>query len=341
MFRTLVLSLTLVITLAPLATAQESARKMFEVTSHDFGVVAKGSKAEFDFEFENRYVEDIHVAGVRSSCGCTEPHVTKQSLKTWEKSAIRAVFNTKSFIGSRSATLTVIIDRPYYGEVQLSVRGYIRGDVLFTPGSVSFGEVESGQAAERAVTISYAGRSSWDIEDVRSANPHFEVELSDRQYDFGRVTYQMKIRLKDDSPVGYIQDQLTIVTNDSYNGSMELPVEGRVVSPLTVSPASLFLGVLRPGQTVEKRLFVKGTKPFKITSIECPGGCFQFGTTEKTMTAHLIPITFTASDTPGKISQSIEIKTDLGATTTCVASATITDEAADSSDNEPTNDGSQ
>ena len=42
---------------------------------------------------------------------------------------------------------------------------------------------------------------------------------------------------------------------------MELPVEGRVVSPLTVSPASLFLGVLKPGETVETRLFVKGSKP--------------------------------------------------------------------------------
>ena len=108
---------------------------------------------------------------------------------------------------------------------------------------------------------------------------------------------------------------------------MELPVEGRVVSPLTVSPPSLFLGVLKPGETVEKKLFVKGSKPFKILSIKCEGDCFKFQTTDKSTAAHLVPVTFTASGTPGKISQKIEIKTDLGsgATTTCVASATITD----------------
>ncbi len=330
MFRTLVASVAFLAVLSPAVNAQQWARKMFKTTSHNFGVVAKGAKAEFDFELQNIFEEDVHISGVRSSCGCTEPRITKQDLKTWDKGAIRAVFNTKSFVGSRSATLTVIIDRPYFAEVQLSVRGYIRGDVLFTPGSVSFGDVELGQTAQQTVNVSYRGRSDWDILDVRSANAHFEVELSDKRADYGNVSYRMTVRMKNDAPVGYVQDQLTIVTNDSYNGSLELPVEGRVVSPLTVSPASLFLGVLKPGQTVEKKLFVKGTKPFKITGIDCPGDCFRFQTKDETNKIHQVPVTFTASDTPGKFTHKIEITTDLG-TTSCMASATIAGEAAGSS----------
>ncbi|MHB8972560.1 MAG: DUF1573 domain-containing protein [Pirellulaceae bacterium] len=327
MYRLLIVGALVIASLTPAASAQSWARKMFKTTEHDFGTVAKGAKSEYDFEFQNIFEEDLHIVGVRSSCGCTEPHVTVQSLKTWDKSAIRAVFNTRSFIGSRSATLTVIIDKPYYAEVQLSVRGYIRSDVLFTPGSVAFGEIEQGLAAERTVSVSYTGRSDWAIVDVRSANSSFEVELLDGERNFGRVTYKMLVRLKVDAPPGYLQDQLTIVTNDSYNGSLELPVEGRIVSPLTVSPASLFLGVLKPGDTVQKKLFVKGTKPFKILSIECEGDCFKFQTSDKSTAAHMVPLTFTAGNTPGKLSQKIEIKTDLGAgaTTTCLASATITE----------------
>ena len=343
-YRSLLVGWLLLATMTPVASAQSWARKMFKTTSHDFGTVAKGAKSEFDFEFQNIFEEDIHVAGVRSSCGCTEPHVTKQTLKTWENSAIHAVFNTRTFIGPRSATLTVIIDQPFYAEVQLSVRGYIRADVLFTPGSVAFGEVEQGHAAERSVSVSYSGRSDWTIVDVRSANASFEVELSDGPRNSGRVSYTMLVRLKAEAPAGYLQDQLTIVTNDSYNGSLELPVDGRVVSPLTVSPASLFLGVLKPGETVEKKLFVKGSKPFKILSIECEGDCFKFQTTDKSTAAHLVPLTFTAGGTPGKISQKIEIKTDLGsgATTTCVASATITEASEPSaSAPAPTSEGGQ
>ena len=55
------------------ASAQEWAKKMFKVTSHDFGTVARGAKAEFAFEFENIYEEEVHIASVRSSCGCTFP----------------------------------------------------------------------------------------------------------------------------------------------------------------------------------------------------------------------------------------------------------------------------
>ncbi len=328
-YRSLCIAWLVVVLSASSAEAQSWARKMFKTTEHDFGTVAKGAKAEYDFEFQNVFVEDVHVAGVRSSCGCTEPHVTKQVLKTWEKSAIRAVFNTRTFTGSRGATLTVIIDKPFYAEVQLSVRGVIRTDVLFTPGSVMFGEIELGQPAERTVSVSYRGRNDWKIVDVRSANECFEVELLDGARSFGQVNYQMVVRLKGDTPSGYLHDQLTIVTNDSMNSSLELPVEGRVVSPLEVRPASLFLGVLKPGQTVEKNLLVKGSKPFRILSVDAGGADFEFRPSDKAQTTHTIPLKFTAGTTPGKLSRQIEIKTDLGsgATATCLATATITEPA--------------
>ncbi len=343
MFRALVLAILTVTVVAPSASAQQWAQKMFlkcdTPLSHDFGVVAKDSKVEHFFEFQNIFEEDIHVASVRSSCRCTQPQIVNDTLKTWEKSAIRAVFNTKSYLGRGSATLTVVIDRPYYAEVQLSVRGYIRGDVLFTPGAVSFGEVEYGQRAEQRVQISHAGRSNWDITDVRSANPHFEVELDNRQSNLGNVTYMMTVRLKDDAPVGYIQDQLTIVTNESYNGTLELPVEGRVVSPLSVSPASLFLGVVKPGEVVRsKKLVVRGTKPFRVTGIECPGDCFQFQIPEDAKTLHVIPLTFTAGKEPGKLSATIQVQTDLGTSAQCAASATITARARMPATRPPTTD---
>jgi hypothetical protein len=129
------------------ACGQEWARKMFQETSHDFGVVARGAKSEHRFVLQNLYEEDVHIAGVRTSCGCTTPQISKQLLKTWEKGEIVATYNTRSFLGSRGATITVTIDRPYYAEVQLQISGYIRSDVVFDPGSVNFGEVEQGQPA--------------------------------------------------------------------------------------------------------------------------------------------------------------------------------------------------
>jgi hypothetical protein len=307
------------------ASGKEWAVKMFKEVTHDFGHVARGAKTEFAFELQNSYEEDVHIAEVRSSCGCTTATVSKTTLKTWEKGTIVAAFNTRSFQGLRNSTITVVIDKPFHAEVQLNVTGYIHTDVDFQPGAVSFGDVEQGTAVQQKVAVTFYGRSNWNITDVRSANENLEVELSDANRQGGRTVYQMTIRLKNDAPPGYINDTLMLVTDDRNLPTVPLAVEGKIVPPLTVSPSALFLGVLSPGQTVTKQLVVRARQPFKIKSVQCDGEAFEFKTNDQARTVHLVPVTFTASDMPGEIQQVIEIETDLavGGTTKCLARGSI------------------
>jgi hypothetical protein len=229
-------------------------------------------------------------------------------------------------LGAKSATLTVTIDEPYYAEVQLTVGGYIRSDVVLEPGIVDFGAVDAGLAARTALHVAYAGRDDWQIVDVRSSNRHYEVELEETYRGGGRVNYNMVVRLKPDAPVGYIRDPLLIVSNDSGSKEVSLPVEGQVVSPMTVSPASLFLGVLKPGESVKKRLVVRGKKPFKIVDVKCEDGSFTFEKpSEEAKSLHFLPLEFKAGEKAGNVVEKIEIETDLGEglCAECVASATI------------------
>jgi hypothetical protein len=325
MLRNWCCGLLVVFALASPALAKEWARKMFATTSHDFGHVARGSKTEFAFEIENCYEEDVHIADVRSSFGCTAPTITRPTLKTWEKGAILATFNTRSFLGHRTATLTVVIDKPYYAEVNLQISGYIHSDVDFQPGSVAFGDVDQGAEASKEIAVTYYGRHAWQITDVRSANEHLEVELGEAKKTGTGVTYKMNVKLKGDAPAGPIADNLTLVTNDARLPSVSVAVEGRVVPPLSVSPASLFLGVLKPGQVVTKQLVLTGKQPFKVTGVKCDNAAFTFKTTDVVKRVHLIPVTYTAGDAAGEIEQTIEIETDLasGGTACCAARGTI------------------
>lgn len=327
MVRCMTLATFLCLMASPGATAQEWARKMFKVTSHDFGTVARGAKAEFAFELTNLYEEDIHISSVSSSCGCTTASVTQRTLKTWEKSHVVATYNTHSFLGSKSATISVIIDQPFYAEVQLSVTGNIRGDVVFQPGKIDFGSIGEGEGAVSQVRVSYAGRPDWQITDVRSTNGNLGVELKEVTRLDGRVDYDMIVRLSESTAAGYLRDELTLVTNDHSAQRIPLLVEGRVRSAVTVSPASLFLGVLTPGQQVTKTLVVRGQKPFKVVDICCDDECFKFKATSDAKALHVIPVTFTAGHHGGKVAEAIQIKTDLGAgaAANCVATATIKD----------------
>jgi hypothetical protein len=321
-----ILALALALGLSSAASAQDWAQKMFSATRHDFGTVARGAKADFEFPIENIFKEDVHIASVRSSCGCTTPSITKNTLKTYEKGSILAKFNTSSFLGHRSATITVTIDKPYYAEVQLQVAGFIRSDVVFEPGVINLGQLEQGAGGEAQVKVTYAGRENWTITDVRSGNSNFEVELSEPARGRGQVVYSMTVRLKPHAPAGFINDQLTLVTDDVNNDTIPLQVEGRVMSLLDVSPSALLIGAVDPGQKVTKQLVVKSKQKFKVTDIKCEAGdCFQFKLpeTEQPKTLHLIPVTFTAGDEPGHFTTKICIETDLGYKCECIASGNI------------------
>ncbi|EAQ77524.1 hypothetical protein DSM3645_06674 [Blastopirellula marina DSM 3645] len=314
--------------LASVVSAQDWARKMFNVTSHDFGTVARGADAIYEFDLQNIYEEDVHVTAVRSSCGCTTPSIKSKDLKTWEKGAIVCKFNTDSFLGEKSATVTVTIDKPYYAEVQLNVRGHIRGDVVFQPGAVKLGSVDQGEPSSAKVNVAYAGGSNWQILDVRSDNPHLSVEMSEPMRGAGRIAYDLTVKLKDDAPVGYIQDHLTLVTNDGRNPNITLPVEGKVAPAVTVSPAALALGELSQGETVEKKLIVRAKKPFKITSIKCDNKSYQFAQpSDEAKLLHFIPITYTAGGKSGNQMQKIVIETDIagGASGETIATVNVKD----------------
>ena len=297
---------------ADAAPAQEWAQKMFSVTSHNFGTVARGSKTEFRFTFRNLYKEDVHVVGVRTSCGCTSPEVSKRDLKTHETADIVAKFNTRTFLGQHGATLTVTFDKPFFAEVQLRVAGNIRGDVTFEPSFVDLGNVDLGKGASRDVRVTHVGATPWEIKDVRSVNPNFEVHLSKPTHTATQSAYDLNVRLKPETPAGYVKGQLILVTNDPKAAQIPMDVEGRVVAEVTVSPQLLALGAVQPGRSVTKNVVVRANRPFCVTGVTCSDGCLSCPTKAEAATVHILPVTFQAGDAAGKIERQLKILTDLG-----------------------------
>ena len=307
-------SLLVVFLLAAPCAAQEWADKMFETRSHDFGTVARAAKTEFTFELTNIYLEDVHIANVRSSCGCTTPRIEKDTIKTYEKGAIIAHINSQSFLANQSATVTVTIDKPLYAEVQLHVKVYVYSDVLLEPDSVALGSVTRGTSAERTIRVRYSGRSDWQVVEVKSNNPHLTGTVAETSRQGSQTAYELKVVLDKDAPVGYLNEHLLLVTNDPRTKQIPVLVEGQVQSDISVSPASLFLGGLQPGQSVTKQIVVRGQKLFRIVSIQGDCKCLQaiVPKGEEAKSLYLVPITFTAGEKTGKITQTICIETDSG-----------------------------
>lgn len=298
------------------------AAEMFETTSHDFGVVVKGSKTEFDFVFTNKYKEDFEIQSVTSSCQCTTPSFSPRGpIKSWEKGVIHIRVNTKNFVGNKNATITVRFSKPYYMEVQLHSYVYIRTDVDVEPGVVYFGTVSAGQKPVISVNVNSVKDMNWRILDVQSTCGFLAVDLKQIARQYNRVSYQMLVHLKDNAPPGNFSEYLELVTNDPNPRSSRflVPVEGRIRPTLSVNPSPLSFGLLEVGKMTEKSLVLQGAVPFKILDItsEDPNISASIKTTPQKV--HVVKLSY-QGDRPRNINGSITIMTDLeGRTNTQVA----------------------
>ena len=297
------------------AYGQEWADKMFEVKTHDFGTVARYAKVEYEFIFTNLYVEDLHVADARASCGCTSVRIKNPLLKTFERGSIVATFNTNAFLGPHGATITVNIDQPFPAVVQLHVTGVIREDVVVNPPEVVLGDVDAGTPSERRIVAS--GRLGWQVVSVRSTNPHINAEVVRADNVGNQVNYELRVSLDKSAPVGYLKDHLLVTTNDPSLPQLPILVEGRVVSPITVSPSTWYIGGLQPGKKASKSFVVQGKKPFKILSVTGDGAYFETTPSIKSdeaKTLHVLTVSVDAKAKPGKAVENLQIKTDLNDT---------------------------
>ncbi len=298
---------------------------MFPVRDHHFGTVAKNADIFYEFQFTNRYQEDVVIRSVRSSCGCVTPSVSQQRLKSHETASILAKYNTDRFVGNRSATITVTFERPYFAEVQLKASGFIRGDVLLEPGRVDFGSGADFREVRKTIGVDYrGGATNWQIVDVVSTFPSVRVAMQETQRQRGRVSYNLTVRLLPELEAGRHQSDLILVTNDPSNREIPVTVSVNVLEPLQVSPGYFDLGNMQPGQQITKHVLVRSTEECLITSVVGDTTNLAATKSEGAKRLHRIPVVFTAHSNPGPVTARLTIQTDGGAKETVEFQANVT-----------------
>lgn len=311
---TLLPALILVLTSAHAAPAQERtwAEKMFDSLSHDFGVVARGADVRYRFKVTNLYKESVHISNVRTTCGCTAAKPTKETLASRGVAYIEVTMNTQRFIRRKDSNLIVTFDEPLFAEVRLPITAYIRSDVVFRPGSVDFGEVDFGSESERKVEVAYAGRTDWTIRDVKVHNEHLAAKVVETGRSNGRVDYDLVVTLNRTAPVGRFNEQILLVTDDADSPPVPVLVTARVEPDITVTPETVSLGKLNPGEKKTFNVVLRGKKPFAIKTIECDSDreVFTVRLSKEAKQVHVLPMAVTPPDAPGSYRERFTVTID-------------------------------
>ena len=285
---------------------------LFEESSRDLGSVPRGTTLTHQFKLNNPTNAPLHVANLRTSCGCATAAIGKEEIQPGESTIILVTIDTRKYSGPRKFTIHVLIDRPFVEEVRLMLDAISRDDVMLTPGQLAFGRVKRGTAPKSAVSIEYQGAANWKITDIENENGYLLPQVEEVSRLTGHVVYQLSVKLRDDLPVGAWHADVWLKTNDPSTPRIRVPLVVEVESNLTVTPAEVVMGTVKAGSQAERKVVIRGTSPFKITGIEGENQLFQVsGRSDEAKSVHVLKITLAAGQVPQECIQRFKVQTNL------------------------------
>lgn len=295
----------------PAASPQTSwVYQLFEEKSHDFGNVARGADVKHRLKVINPYEETIRVISVGKTCGCTDAKAAFTELKTHEVGYIDVAMDTVKFLGEKKSNVlaTFSFEGGATATAQIPIRSFIRSDVVVQPGAADFGTVDLGAGSTKTLSVDYAGRGDWKIEDVQSASPFVEVSIQERSRTAGGVGYNLNVTLKPNAPVGTVRDRIVLKTSDGQSSTVPVLVEAKVEPDIVVTPAQVKLGQLQPGQQKTVNVVIRGKKPFVINEVVCQeSDCFAVRLDSQASPVHVVPLTVKTPESSGDLTERFEV----------------------------------
>ena len=273
MTRKALLALVLAAAAATAAPAQNWAEKMFpDGISTDFGVVPHGAQLFHSFKIKNIYAVRMEITSITPGCGCVTATASRRVLEPNEEATLDVSMDARRFTGAKSVIVRLTVGPEFTSSADVKVTASSRADVVFNPGDVEFGAVDHGQAASQTVDVEYAGPLDWHVTELAVGKDQpFEATQTETYRKPGKVGYQIKVTLKTDAPPGAFRETLFVKTNDPASPTLPVLVTGDVQAVLSASPTRLNLGSVRVGETVMKKVVLRGAKAFRVTAVDGTG----------------------------------------------------------------------
>ncbi|MGR3174247.1 MAG: DUF1573 domain-containing protein [Candidatus Scalindua sp.] len=282
----------------------------FKNPDFNFGQIFKGQKIEHIFEFENRGKDILNIGKVKTSCGCTAAILTNNTILPGNTGEIRTTFNSRSYTGNVTKSISVISNDPERPSYKLTISGEIIEDVSIKPRNIDFGSVYIGEKTNKTVTIKSQTKPDFKIKKITSSKPFINASITEEK----NGEYVIKVALENNFEIGRFSGGIYLETNSQIQKKVTIPFFGEIVGDVTTYPKKIYYGFVTRGKELTHKLFVKINKNnIKILSIKTSPDYVSSKIVEKGETDnqhYLIEVRLHAEAAAGKIGGLLELYTN-------------------------------
>lgn len=221
----------------------------FEKETHEFGAVAEGTPATYEFKFKNTGDQPVVIANVQPSCGCTTPEWTKEPILPGKSGRVKAIYNSAGRPGTFHKAITVTSNAATPTQV-LFIKGTVTEQAAlttqYTPAQKAnsprlallkslhdFGKLEIGQTAVARLTLKNTGKQPLIVQGISSPCNCVNYKISAAAIAPGKeeileLTYTQRV-------LGEQTENVTFRSNDIVSTAPSLILKAKVVPSLTTT----------------------------------------------------------------------------------------------------------
>jgi hypothetical protein len=173
------------------------------------------------------------------------------------------------------------------------------------------GQVKRGASPNATVVVTFYGMPDTKITEVKAESNYIKTELKPVKTENSEVAFQLKASLRSDTPVGKWYSDVWLKTNNPSIPQIRVPLTVEIESALSVSPDLVSIGQVKINSENERRVVIRGAKPFKVTAIEGADAVLTItDNTEEAKPIHVLTVKIKPT-TAGEVKRKIKVKTDL------------------------------
>ncbi len=159
--------------------------------------------------------------------------------------------------------------------------------------------------------LSFFGNTDTQVTETKCESNYIQPRVQEVRRTESEVTYQVTAQLRADAPVGKWYTDVWVKTNTPGVPPIRVPLTVEIESALSVNPETVTLGPIKTQTEGERRVIVRGVKPFKVAKVS--------GTNERLLVhvdsqlakpVHVLTIKLKAGE-PGELNRTLSVLTDL------------------------------